>query len=295
MAIGLATGCQGGGSGGETSPAQDTVPSQGSPGQDTTPSSQEPPPVPATPDSNLAIYVLAGQSNMSGRDPTIPTDLPKNKGHLWNYTNAGAWQAAQEPVDDATDQVYAVSIDKTAGVGPGLSFADNLYSAYPHRDIGLVPCAKGGSTIEEWQRNLATDSLYGSCLARIREAQKHGAIEGVLFYQGESDTYSFGDADKWPNQFRQMVDSLRADLNDSSLPVVFAQLAIVLPPTADRLPAWDHLKTLQGGISKYKVAMVRTDDLSLYDAIHLDTPSQVELGKRFAQMAVDQFLDRVAK
>lgn len=236
---------------------------------------------------------------MSGRDPAVPDGLADNNGHIWSYTNAGAWELAREPLDDATGQVYSVSIDNTAGVSPGLSFGDALYAAYSDRDIGLVPCAKGGSSIQEWQLDRSKpqeDTLYGSCLLRIRAAQERGRVMGFLFYQGEADTTRFAKADRWGESFLRMVDDLRADLGDAGLPVIFAQLATVLPPDADHRPAWDHLKTLQAGITKDRVAMVRTDDLPLMgDGLHLSAESEVELGRRFAQALIDLFPDRLAQ
>ena len=50
----------------------------------------------------FAIYVLAGQSNMTDGDADIPQNLPENNGHIWAYTNAGTWALAQEPLDDPT-------------------------------------------------------------------------------------------------------------------------------------------------------------------------------------------------
>ena len=242
----------------------------------------------------FAIYVLAGQSNMTGGDADIPQNLPENNGHIWAYTNAGTWALAQEPLDDPTGQVHVISRDLHVGIGPGLSFVAALYAAHPHRDIALVPCAKGGSSIRHWQRNLSIDSLYGSCLARIRQAQQCGTVEGVIFYQGEADARKTSHAQKWPERFLHMVGDLRADLGDDELPVLFAQLATVKPPLAYSHPAWDYLKVLQARIDAYNVAMVKTEDLPLSSPVHLSAASEVELGRRFARVLVERFPDRIA-
>lgn len=237
---------------------------------------------------------------MSGFDTTIPENLPENNGHVWAYTNAGTWELAREPLDDPTGQVYVVSLDNRVGISPGLSFGVTLYDAYPYRDIALVPCAKGASSIQDWLRDLSKpqeNTLYGSCLLRIREAQKRGNVMGFLFYQGEADTGTINRANNWKGLFTQLVSDLRADLDDDGLPVIFAQLATVLPPRAELRPGWDHLKTVQAGIDIPNVAMVTTDDLPLMegDDLHLSAASEVELGRRFAQMYIDRFPDRLAQ
>jgi len=59
--------------------------------------------------------------------------------------------------------------------------ADAFAAAYPQVDIGLIPCAKDSSSIEEWQHDLSRLSLYGSCLYRQKLAAQRGKIRaGVL-------------------------------------------------------------------------------------------------------------------
>ena len=53
--------------------------------------------------------------------------------------------------------------------------------------IGLIPCAKGGSLIHDWRRNLDDNTLYGSCLKRARAASLMGNVAGLLYFQGEID------------------------------------------------------------------------------------------------------------
>lgn len=85
------------------------------------------------------------------------------------------WRRAIEPLGDAP------------GVGPGLAFAKEVASRQPEMVIGLVPCARGGTSILAWQRSLSERSLYGACLSRARAASVVGEIAGLLFLQGESD------------------------------------------------------------------------------------------------------------
>lgn len=237
------------------------------------------------------FYVLMGQSNMTGYGDLdeLPNNFPKNGSHLFNFSNTGAIEYAQEPIDSGVNEVYSVAQDFVAGVGPGLSFADTLYDYYPYMDIGLIPCAKGGSTMDEWFPSRSTDTLYGACLVRIQDAMKHSEFLGVLWYQGESDTVEIELAESWPAKFENVIATLRQDTEMSELPVCFAQLAVVgvQQQRALVLLYWDYLKQLQEvlavNLQDDYVTMIRTDDLSVRDdGLHLDTASELEVGRRFA-------------
>lgn len=233
----------------------------------------------------LDIFILAGQSNMSGRGriKDLPKDFPKHVGRLWVYGNAGKWVPASEPVDSPLGQVDTVSLDPAAGVGPGLAMADELARLNPELKIGLVPCALSGSYMDQWSPNPGRATLYGSMLARAKEARAAGRLRGLVWYQGESDTMDPGLAEGWPSKFKALVAALRHDLDLPDLPVIFTQLSVIRPRLKSSVPAWDRLKALQAGLNLPNVVMVKSDGLQVFDGIHLDTASQMILGRRYAQ------------
>ena len=128
-------------------------------------------------DRNLYLIALAGQSNMTGKGNVndLPLGFPKNAPRLWNFTNAYTWELAKEPVH------------RKSGVGPALALADAFVSQNPHVNVGLIPCAKSGSSIEQWQRDLSRSSLYGSCLYRQKLAKQQGKVRALVFWQGGAD------------------------------------------------------------------------------------------------------------
>jgi hypothetical protein len=234
----------------------------------------------------LDIYVLAGQSNMSGRGSIreLPAGFPDHRERIFNYSNAGVWEPATPPIDHPVGQVDDISRDD-AGVGPGLPFASRLLDRQRGTAIGLVPCAKGGSRIDDWARRVGRHSLYGSCIARVREAAAHGVVRGILWYQGESDTESDDASSAWSVKFMALVDALRQDLGNPDLPVVFAQLGNLSESRRrePRFQAWEGLKAAQRSVQGRAILMVRTDDLPLSkDGLHLATAAQQQLGARLA-------------
>lgn len=244
----------------------------------------------------LSLFVLAGQSNMSGRAP-LPNPLPPALPGVYVFGNDGRWHEGREPVDFAEGQIDDVSADPGAGAGPAAAFAAALRDKRKGRPIGLIPCAKGGSSLAEWRRHLGDHTLYGSCLNRARAATTAGTIAGVLFFQGETDAMdpalTAADAhpapSSWAAAFESFVRDLRKDLGAPDLPIVFAELGP--QPTDGRFPAWERVKEQQRAVTIPGVARIRTDDLSLGDAVHFGLEGYEVIGKRFAE-AMDGLLGR---
>jgi hypothetical protein len=244
--------------------------------------------VPLESQGKMKLFILAGQSNMSGRGK-VPDELKHSNPRVFVFGNDYQWRLAEEPVDSAAGQVDRVSEDLDAGMSPGLSFAERLLEAHPDWLIGLIPCAKNSSSINAWQRDERTSSLYGSCLKRARLAMAYGKPAGLLFYQGETDTTDpglypdkrIGDPAEWASRFAQMVSDWRSDLGAPGLPVVFAQLASNGDPTS--FIHWEAIRAQQASVTLPNVGMIRTDDLELGDAVHLTVAGYLEVGRRFAE------------
>jgi hypothetical protein len=236
---------------------------------------------------NLALFILAGQSNMSGVGE-VPADAPGTHPQVFLFGNDYHWRLAEEPLDDPTGQVDQVSLDRWAGYGPGLAFAIELLEQDPSLQIGLIPCPKWSSSISEWQRNLSDFSLYGSCIKRARAASPMGKFAGLLFFQGEAevaDPQRFPqknpEPDRWAEKFTRLVTDMREDLGDQSLPVVFAQIGPY--DASQNMPEWETVQAQQASIQLPGVAMIETADLNLQDDVHFTAESYEIIGARFAE------------
>ncbi|NEP17080.1 MAG: sialate O-acetylesterase [Leptolyngbya sp. SIO4C1] len=234
----------------------------------------------------MRLFILAGQSNMSGR-----AELPESSAsadQIYMFGNDYRWHLAQEPVDSPAGQVDVVSLDDSAGYGPSLAFAERLRSLRSDRPVGLIPCAKGGSSIADWQRNLSDQSLYGACLKRVRAAAAMGEISGVLFFQGEADALdpkAFPSmrpaAETWATNFEQLVTDLRQDLAQPDLPVVYAQIGAL--QNAEKFPYWEVVRTQQEQVQLPHSRMITTSDLAMPDSAHFTQASYRTIGERFAE------------
>jgi hypothetical protein len=237
----------------------------------------------ADPPPSLRLIILAGQSNMSGRGKLseLPREFPRNGNRLWTFTNAWRWEPAREPVDSAEAQVDQVSSDE-AGVGPGLAFADALADRMPRAAIGLIPCARGATSIRQWQPATGRDTLYGSCLARIREASRFGRPFALLWYQGESDVESMEDVRAWAAGFARFLSALRSDLGEPALPAVSMTISGISQERSrdSRFRLWDELRAVQLGLRMDRVIIIDTAGFDLSsDGLHLSTSGQLSLGR----------------
>lgn len=233
----------------------------------------------------LKLYVLVGQSNMVGA-AEIPNDITTSA-NIFTFGNDYHWQKTTEPVDNSAGQVDSVSEDPKSGFGPAFTFAKTLVAGDSSQLIGLIPCAKDGSSITDWQRNLSDRTLYGSCLKRVRAASSMGEVSGILFFQGEADTIDpqqfpslQPDAKAWAEKFALFAYSFRQDVGKPNLPLVYAQLG--QPADLEGLPNWDLVKAQQQNIQIPNATLIKTADLPM-NGIHFTVDSYKVIGQRFAE------------
>ena len=243
----------------------------------------------------LSIFILAGQSNMSGRgDPDdLPADFNQPDKNIWLFGNDDVWKPALEPLDDASGQIDLVSADYHAGVGPGLAFAKQLRRLRPDMKIGLVPCALSGSAMDQWMAQGGAETLYGSCIRRAKEAMAQGRIAGFIWYQGESDTSTAKKVRAWPLNFKKMILGFRRDLDRHDMPVVFVQIGDLGPRFQNRLfrAYWRDMQKKQASMRIAFGEMVSAKGLPLMlDGVHLSTKAELILGRRIAG-AMDNLLN----
>lgn len=240
--------------------------------------------VPERLQGKLRLYVLVGQSNMVGT-AEIPAGL-KASANVFTFGNDYRWAIAQEPIDSPANQVDSVSEDANTGFGPALAFAQSLVEQDSNQLIGLIPCAREGSSITDWQKNLSDQTLYGSCLKRVRAASPMGTVSGMLFFQGEADTIDpkkypslRPDAEAWAEKFATFVYNFRNDVGNPALPLVYAQLG--KPQDLEGLPNWSLVQQQQANIQLANAAMIETSDLPM-TGLAFTADSYKVIGQRFA-------------
>ncbi|KAL2232622.1 probable carbohydrate esterase At4g34215 [Sesamum indicum] len=240
-------------------------------------------------DSNASqgksIFILAGQSNMAGRgglksgmwDGYVPPECESSP-KILRLNADNKWEEARPPLHRDIDYL------KACGIGPGLAFANSILKKnLSIGEIGLVPCAIGGTQISEWRRG---GPLYKQLMSRARAAlQGGGIIRAILWYQGESDTRSEEDAKLYKTRLAKFFTDIRFDLKLPELPVVQVALA------SGEGPYIDDIRKAQLGIDLPNVKCVDAKGMKIgYDGLHLSTEGEVHIG----QMMADAFAQFIA-
>lgn len=153
-------------------------------------------------------FLLIGQSNMAGRGFFGEVE-PIHNDRLYVLRN-GCWQPMFVPVNP--DRPFS-------GVNLAESFADACAKQYGV-DVGLIPCADGGSCIDQWEPGGA---LYDHAVFQAKLAMRTSTLAGILWHQGESDSTP----ERWSvyeEKCRRIFASLRADLGIGDVPVMVGGL-----------------------------------------------------------------------
>ncbi|KAJ3696438.1 hypothetical protein LUZ61_000143 [Rhynchospora tenuis] len=235
------------------------------------------------------VFILAGQSNMSGRggvswyhgryhwDGVVPEECAPCPSIL-RLSHDLDWEEARDPL-----HIDVESKSKTCGVGPGMSFANNLLKEMGCDSptlIGLVPCAVGGTSIEEWKKG---SKLYNHMVQRAKAAEEigdGGEVKAVLWYQGESDTESDHAAEIYGDHLKKFIEDLRSDLGLPYLP--FIQVALASGSGTQR--NIEKVRKAQLGLNLPNLTCVDAMGLTLNpDHLHLTTQAQVKLGQMLSE------------
>ena len=218
------------------------------------------------------IYLLMGQSNMVGRgEMTRWAPHPR----VLSFSKAGKWIPAVDPLHETSSR------DR---VGPGVSFGRGvLHVVDKDVTIGLVPCAVGGSPLSRWVKG---GDLYEATVRRAREATKHGGtLRGILWMQGEKDAKDLVLAKSYAKRLDATILDLRREFGMPELPFVAALPCVELAERDDRPGAELVSESLKGLPHRVRhTATVDSSGLkSTGDQAHFSTPSQRELGRRYAE------------
>lgn len=154
-------------------------------------------------------FLMLGQSNMAGRG--FLHEVPPIYNERIQMLRNGRWQMMTEPIN------YDRPV---SGISLAGSFADAWCHRYENDNIGLIPCAEGGSSLDEW----AIDGLlFRHAIGEARLAMETSELTGVLWHQGESDSYQ-GGYKVYYKKLLLIIETLRKELGIPELPIIIGGL-----------------------------------------------------------------------
>ena len=219
----------------------------------------------------MKSVLLIGQSNMAGRG--FPHEAaPICDERIFMLRN-GRWQMMTEPIH----------FDRSvAGIGPAASFAAAWCDANKNEQIGLIPCAEGGSALDEWKEG---GILFRHAVSETKYALESSELIAILWHQGESDSYD-GKYKEYYEKFDKIVNALRKELGASDVPLIIGGLGDYLGKNGFGLSCPEYAQVNQE-LLRYaentKNCYYVTGN-GLYpnpDGIHINAKSQRRFGVRY--------------
>ena len=222
---------------------------------------------------------MIGQSNMAGRGNF--GEVPEIINDRCYMLRNGRWQPMSEPINPDR-QVFGAF---HSGVGLAASFADE-YANHFGENIGLIPCADGGTAISEWQPG---ELLYDNAVSQAKLAQRTSEIVGILWHQGENDSCDIKDVKLYHDRFIKMISSLLKDLNlPQNTPILIGELGdFVGTYDAGKCKFHKEINTTLKELSQELPCggFVSSKDLVCKDdGIHFDSKSYRQFGKRYFEV-----------
>jgi len=216
-------------------------------------------------------FLMIGQSNMAGRG--FIHEVPPIYNERIQMLRNGRWQMMAEPIN------YDRPV---SGISLAGSFADAWCGENEENMIGLIPCAEGGSTLDEW----AVDgALFEHALNESKFAMQNSELSGILWHQGESDS-SNGNYKVYYQKLLLIVTALRKELDAPNIPFIIGGLGDFLGKEGFGKHCTEY-ELVNQELQKFAFEqddcyfVTATGLTSNPDGIHIDAISQRKFGLRY--------------
>ena len=213
---------------------------------------------------------MIGQSNMAGRGQ-LGDLAPIDNDKLYMLRN-GRWLHLTEPVN--YDRPFA-------GTSLATSFAHE-YSCHFHCETGLIPCAEGGSSLDDW---ITDGQLYSHAVDQTVLARRTSEVKGILWHQGEADSEDETNAMTYPERFLAIILALKNECGLEHVPVIMGELGGFLAAYGNG--KCRYYTTVNEGLSDIAESfpgygLASSEGLTANeDGIHFNAASLREFGKRY--------------
>jgi hypothetical protein len=219
----------------------------------------------------IKSFLMLGQSNMAGRG--FIHEVPPIYNERIQMLRNGRWQMMTEPIN------YDRPV---SGISLAGSFADAWCRQNQGDTIGLIPCAEGGSTLDEWAVN---QSLFRHAITDTKFAMQNSELTGILWHQGESDSMN-GNYKVYYKKLLSIIEALRKELNAPDIPLIIGGLGDFLGKEGFGKHCTEY-DLINQELQKFAFEqdncyfVTATGLTSNPDGIHIDAISQRKYGLRY--------------
>ena len=156
-------------------------------------------------------FLIIGQSNMAGRGLLAEAEPFHSNGGKLKVLRNGRWQKMYRPVNP--DRPFS-------GTCLAESFSKAYSDDHPEVDVGIIPCADGGTSLDQWREG---GLLFDHAVNCATLAMRTSHLVGILWHQGEADCkeglYPF-----YLEKITAIMQALRRELNAEELPLIVGGL-----------------------------------------------------------------------
>lgn len=214
---------------------------------------------------------MVGQSNMAGRG--YMNDVKQIYDEKIKVLVNGRWQTMTEPIN----------FDRpTSGIGLAASFAGAWRLKNDREEIGLIPCADGGTSLDDWA---VGGALFENAVFQAKLALKISKLNGILWHQGENDSFG-GLSTLYYDKLSIIVDAFRSELDAPNIPFITGGLGDFL--SGGRYGKYfTEYKEVNSALQKFaeikpNCYFVTANELTAnQDGLHFDAISQRRFGIRY--------------
>lgn len=218
-------------------------------------------------------FLLIGQSNAAGRGFYDEAEELDTCGDKLKVLRNGRWQTMYRPVNP--DRPFS-------GTCLAESFAKAYSDSHPGVEVGIIPCADGGTSLEQWQPG---GLLFNNAVNCTKLAMRTSHLVGVIWHQGEGDC----SPERYPlyqEHFTVIMNELRKHIEMPNLPILIGGLGdFLLNCTLDEnLKNYHHInRALRKIAEEYpNCAYVSADGLGANpDNLHFNAAALKEFGIRY--------------
>ena len=219
-------------------------------------------------------FLLIGQSNAAGRGFLSEAEPLDVCGGSLKVLRNGRWQVMFRPVNP--DRAFS-------GSSFAESFAKEYRIANPEVEVGIIPCADGGTEISQW---LPGELLFDNAVSCAKLAKRTSRLKGILWHQGEGDC-SEEKCALYAERFKAVMDGIRAELSLPDVPIIIGGLGDFLASYTPSPNVMQYYKQINGvleslGSTYPKCAFASANGLgSNPDNLHFSAAALKEFGVRY--------------
>ncbi|HEX2957400.1 MAG TPA: sialate O-acetylesterase [Chitinispirillaceae bacterium] len=242
--------------------------------------------------TNVPVFILSGQSNMSGMETSV-SDLTADQKTTVNNVKInlnsegaqdklGKWQTLGPGFGPSNNNL-----------GPELFFGRTLSDSMPGQKIAIIKSAVSGAPLGQTSGYLPPSSNNGTGGTNYKQLISHidAAIKsfntafdtsqytpqwaGFVWLQGETDAMNQSLANKYETNLKNLISDLRAKTNTPDLPVIL--------PMIDVQSIWTHNSIVRAVDVNLKKQLQNVDTMDTKglptNGVHYKAPGHVTIGK----------------